>query len=54
MGVTKEIITPGDGQHFPKRGDTIIMHYTGTLEDGKKYVPLYFFVSWNFFLKKKF
>ncbi|SPO28464.1 probable FPR1 - peptidyl-prolyl cis-trans isomerase, FK506-binding protein [Ustilago trichophora] len=26
-----ERITPGDGKSFPKAGDTVTMHYTGTL-----------------------
>lgn len=29
--VTKTTITPGDGVTFPKAGDTVSMHYTGTL-----------------------
>ncbi|KAJ5294315.1 hypothetical protein PENANT_c006G08533 [Penicillium antarcticum] len=32
MGVVKQQIQPGDGQNFPKTGDTISMHYTGHLE----------------------
>lgn len=36
MGVTKEIITEGDGKTFPKQGDQLTMHYTGTLTDGGK------------------
>lgn len=43
MGVVKDITSPGDGVHFPKPGDQITMHYTGTLESGKKYV--FVFVS---------
>ena len=38
MGVTKEIISAGDGVHFPKQGDELAMHYTGTLAaDGLKF-----------------
>ncbi|KAK6536594.1 FK506-binding protein 1A [Arthrobotrys megalospora] len=39
MGVTKEITRPGPaGAKVPKKGDTIIIHYTGTLEsDGSKF-----------------
>jgi len=32
MGVTKETLSPGDGANFPKKGDTVVMHYTGTLD----------------------
>jgi hypothetical protein len=27
MGVTKDVITPGDGRTFPKTGDQLTMHY---------------------------
>ncbi|KAI0269786.1 peptidyl-prolyl cis-trans isomerase [Gloeopeniophorella convolvens] len=37
MGVTVEVLTPGDGQTFPQRGDTVHIHYVGTLLDGKKF-----------------
>ncbi|KAK3607655.1 hypothetical protein CHS0354_010643 [Potamilus streckersoni] len=36
MGVTKEIIKQGDGAN-PKKGQTVIVHYTGTLQNGKKF-----------------
>merc|ERR1712061_912722 len=26
-------ISPGDGKTFPKKGDTLVMHYTGSLAD---------------------
>ncbi|KAK0356907.1 Fork head 1 [Friedmanniomyces endolithicus] len=31
MGVTKKMITPGNGTDKPKSGDTITMEYTGNL-----------------------
>jgi FKBP-type peptidyl-prolyl cis-trans isomerase len=37
MGVTKEIITPGNGADKPKAGDNVTMVYTGWLQtDGGK------------------
>ncbi|KAL4865697.1 hypothetical protein BDV12DRAFT_174184 [Aspergillus spectabilis] len=37
MGVEVQRISPGDGQNFPKRGDTVTIHYVGTLADGSKF-----------------
>jgi len=33
MGVTKQLITPGNGVDKAKAGDTITMEYTGNLQD---------------------
>lgn len=37
MGVTKTTITPGDGKTFPKKGDTCILHYTGSFKNGGQF-----------------
>lgn len=37
MGITIETVVLGDGQNFPKRGNSVIVHYTGRLEDGSKF-----------------
>ncbi|KAF9216808.1 FK506-binding protein 1A [Podila verticillata] len=37
MGVTKTTISPGDGKTFPKVGQTVVMHYVGTLDNGTKF-----------------
>ena len=36
MGITRDTIKAGDGVNFPKQGDQLTMHYTGTLVDGGK------------------
>lgn len=35
--VKKTIIKQGDGKNFPKKGDTVTMHYVGTLTNGNKF-----------------
>ncbi|TDL18113.1 peptidyl-prolyl cis-trans isomerase [Rickenella mellea] len=37
MGVTIETISEGDGKRFPKIGDTVKIHYVGTLTTGKQF-----------------
>ncbi|TRM56793.1 FKBP-type peptidyl-prolyl cis-trans isomerase [Schizophyllum amplum] len=37
MGVTVETLTPGDGVHFPKKGDQVSIHYIGTLTNGTQF-----------------
>jgi len=37
MGVTVDSISAGDGKNYPKKGDTVKMHYVGTLLSGKPF-----------------
>jgi len=37
MGVEIEVIEPGDGKNFPKTGQRVTVHYTGTLTNGTKF-----------------
>ncbi|KAI7690055.1 12 kDa Uncharacterized protein [Sarcoptes scabiei] len=37
MGVEVETICAGDGSTFPKTGQTVSVHYTGTLTNGTKF-----------------
>jgi len=37
MGVERKTTKPGNGQDFPKTGQTVTVHYTGTLTDGSKF-----------------
>ncbi|KAJ8080446.1 FK506 binding protein proline rotamase rapamycin-binding protein [Marasmius sp. AFHP31] len=41
MGLTIEIVTPGDGKTYPRAGDIVSIHYVGTLEDGSKFDSSY-------------
>ena len=36
-GLRYSIVTEGDGGDRPKMGDTVVVHYTGTLENGTKF-----------------
>ena len=36
-GLMKKIITPGGKDEFPGPGDTVFVHYVGTLDDGSKF-----------------
>jgi len=37
MGVEVKTTQAGDGKTFPKKGDMLTMHYTGTLTNGNKF-----------------
>ncbi|EJF58975.1 peptidyl-prolyl cis-trans isomerase [Dichomitus squalens] len=37
MGVTVQIISPGDEKTYPRKGDRVTIHYVGTLLDGQKF-----------------
>lgn len=36
-GVLKTIITAGEGEETPKKGDKVYVHYTGKLTNGEKF-----------------
>ena len=37
IGIVLKTIKPGDNVNFPKKGDTVRVHYEGRLEDGSKF-----------------
>lgn len=36
-GVLKKILKEGNGEHHPSKGDTVYVHYVGTLENGEQF-----------------
>lgn len=37
MGVRIDVLAPGDGQTYPRKGQHVRVHYTGCLTDGTKF-----------------
>ena len=37
VGIVLNTIKPGDGVNFPKKGDTVRVHYEGFLDNGSKF-----------------
>ncbi|XP_074600927.1 peptidyl-prolyl cis-trans isomerase Fkbp12 [Brevipalpus obovatus] len=37
MGVEVQTTKPGDSSTYPRNGQTVVVHYTGTLENGTKF-----------------
>eukprot|EP00877_Chromochloris_zofingiensis_P009241 jgi/Chrzof1/4570/Cz14g18200.t1 len=37
MGVTRDVIKEGDNTTYPKTGQQVSVHYTGTLQNGQKF-----------------
>mmetsp|Transcript_38869 Transcript_38869/g.86461 ORF Transcript_38869/g.86461 Transcript_38869/m.86461 type:complete len:109 (+) Transcript_38869:351-677(+) len=37
MGVDIEVLQAGDGQNYPQKGNTVTVHYVGTLTNGTKF-----------------
>ncbi|XP_033109170.1 12 kDa FK506-binding protein-like [Anneissia japonica] len=37
MGVEVETLKAGDGSNFPKKGQMVVVHYTGKFKDGTKF-----------------
>lgn len=37
MGINIKTLILGDGKNTPRRGNTVVVHYTGKLQDGTKF-----------------
>ncbi|XP_061696248.1 peptidyl-prolyl cis-trans isomerase FKBP1A-like [Syngnathoides biaculeatus] len=37
MGVTVDVVKPGDGKTFPQKGQAVTVHYVGKLTNGTKF-----------------
>lgn len=36
-GVLKKVLVEGTGEHHPSKGDSVYVHYVGTLENGEQF-----------------
>lgn len=36
-GYAKKVIKAGDGKTFPTKGKTVVVHYTGKLQNGNQF-----------------
>ena len=52
--VSVEIFAAGDGINYPKKGNTVVLHYSGYLPNGKLFDSVRFYVISLFFIIYEF